>query len=273
MTDRDLEHALDELYRVDPSEFVALRKRLAAGLRGAGNMAATAEVRAARRPSTSAWALNQLARRRPELIEEWLERSRALLYAQTRAFTGAGAEMRDAISAHRETLEAATQAALAILGPRSHDAFRSEIVATLRAASTDEDVGQLLRLGRLVREPGSSMGFPDVAGLTVTALSATADGSRRKPERPKVTDTKISAEPETPPNAEHEAHRRAELAARAEAQRLAEAAESNVVLAQARVAQLERDLGRARQDLLEARERSKKAKAEARRASTSIRGT
>jgi hypothetical protein len=54
-----LEAALDELYGSDPTEFVAIRKRLASSLAAAGDTAAAKELRGARRPSTSAWALNR----------------------------------------------------------------------------------------------------------------------------------------------------------------------------------------------------------------------
>jgi hypothetical protein len=264
MADRELEQALDELYNADPSEFVALRKALAQDLRDAGDRAAAALLRAARRPSTSAWALNQIARRRPELIEQLLERSRVLVDAQTRAIAGERESMRDATVAHRASLDEATQAALGILGPRAHDSFRSEIVATLRAASTDESVGRMLQLGRLVREASSSGGFPDAAGLTVTAIPRSTDGPRRNAKRP-PTPAGDSTESEEIRTAEREQERRAE-AARAEAQRRAAAAEADAVRAQERVKQLERDLVEARQDLQEARVRSKQAQAEARRA-------
>jgi hypothetical protein len=54
--------AQDALCGADPSEFVALRKRLAAELRRRGKKARRSC--SPRRPSTSAWALNQMARNR-----------------------------------------------------------------------------------------------------------------------------------------------------------------------------------------------------------------
>ena len=63
MPDGPLEDALDELYAADPNEFVAVRKRLSAAVRDTGDKAGAKVLQGARRPSTSAWALNQLARR------------------------------------------------------------------------------------------------------------------------------------------------------------------------------------------------------------------
>ena len=74
--------------------------------------------------------------------------------------------LRYAIRAHRDALVAATDAALAVLGERANDSFRGEIVSTLRAVSTSEEVERQFRSGRLVREAASS-GFPDAAGLTL----------------------------------------------------------------------------------------------------------
>src|SRR5258708_32203342 len=165
MPDGPLEDSLDELYASDPSAFVATRKRLSAALRDAGDKAGGKVLQGARRPSTSAWALNQIARREPELLESLLEARRALYAAQTRRTNKAEA-LRDAIRAHRDALDAATDAAIAVLGSRANDAFRGEIVSTLRAVSTDEEIERQLQVGRLIREASSS-GFPDAAGLTL----------------------------------------------------------------------------------------------------------
>ena len=70
-----LETALDELYGSDPADFVAVRKQIAARLRGAGERDAATTVLAARRPTAAAAALNQLAREQPEMITALLERS------------------------------------------------------------------------------------------------------------------------------------------------------------------------------------------------------
>ena len=261
MADRAIDDALDELYGADPSEFVALRKRLAAGLRSAGDKEGAKQLGEARRPSTSAWALNQLARRRPELIEQLLERGRELLSAQTRALVGEGDAMREGIRAHRATLEEATQAALAILGSRASDTFRSEISNTLRSASTDEEVGSVLQRGRLVREVDASAGFPQAAGLTVTALPDRTDRPRRKPEKPRRTEEATSAEIERVQVAERDAQRQQELDL-AQAERRAASTAADVRRSQARIDKLESDLNDARRRLDDARAREKQAEAE-----------
>jgi hypothetical protein len=243
MADEPLEAARDELYSSDTNEFVEIRKRLAAALVASGDKVGAKELRAARRPSTSAWALNQLARRDPELIAVLLEQSAGLVAAQTRALSGRPEAMRDAMRAHRDALDATTDAALEILGVRANDGFRSEIVSTLRAASTDEEVGRLLTRGRLIREESSS-GFPDATGLTLVP----------SPERPKPTAKSKTAPREAP------AHE--QLAELERAVSLAAAADRDAAQAHARIQQLQRELDAARQELNAALARSRTAKKE-----------
>jgi hypothetical protein len=275
--DDALDAALDELYAADPSEFVAVRKQLAAGLRASGDKADAQVLAAARRPSTAAAALNQLARREPEIVERLLERSSELVAVQTRLQSGRSDVLRDAIRAHREALDAATVATIAILGERANDGFRNEIVATLRAASTDDDVSRQLRAGRLVREPEPTSGFPETIGLTLVSEPPPAAA---KPARQPKAKTAGKPAPEVRRDAKSEREQaRAAAAAEAEAKVQREqarrardaareevkAAEAEVEQAQARVAALESDLGAARDEHREARARLRAAKAEAAR--------
>jgi hypothetical protein len=263
MPDGPLEDALDELYGAEPSEFVAVRKRLSATLRDAGDKAGAKVLQGARRPSTSAWALNQLARREPQLVEGLLDASSALYAAQTRG-TSKPDGLRDAIRAHREAVDAAADAATAVLGARANDSFRGEMVSTLRAVSTDEDLGRQLRTGRLVRESSVS-GFPDAVGLTLVpdlppaksgAKSKTANGPAKRPARSEVGTEAARAKAER----ERKKQQKADLAAKEKARNDAEAAEAIADRAHARVEALEGELEIARRELTEARARSRKAR-------------
>ena len=258
MPDGPLENALDELYGVDPREFVPTRKRLSASLRDAGDKTGAKVLQGARRPSTSAWALNQLARREPQLVEGLLEASSALYAAQTRGSKKPDV-LRDAIRAHRDAVEAATDAATAILGGRMNDSFRGEIVSTLRAASTDEELARQLRSGRLVRE-GSASGFPDVAELTLVP-DLPASKPRTKPNASRrTTNSGEPAEDHARAEREREAQARKDLAARESARKDAEAADALADRALARVEDLEDQLELARRELTEARVRSRRAR-------------
>jgi hypothetical protein len=271
MAETSLDAALDELYGSDLGDFVATRKRLIAELRAAGDKGAAKELQGARRPSTAAGALNQLARRRPDLVEELLDRGSELQAAQTRAVSGRPDAMRDAMRAHRTALDAATDAALAILGSRANDGFRNEIVATLHTASADDDTGRLLRAGRVIQE-AQFQGFPDVAGLTlVPELSATKRTASRKPAEADTTRTDRSQTVEADAKAkakverEREARRRASLAARDAARKQAAAADADATRAQSRIDKLQGELDVARRALDSARDRSRTATDEAAR--------
>ena len=159
-----LEGALDELYRVDPGDFVATRTRLARDLRAAGDVASARQLEAARRPTSSARVLNVLARRRPELIHALLQASDELRAAQTLAISGAPGSQRDATRAQRRSLSDVVDAADELPGGMS-GAVRAEILSTLHAAAADPDLGAVLRAGRLERAEVTGFGFPGVAGV------------------------------------------------------------------------------------------------------------
>ena len=270
MRDEALDAALDELYAVDPSEFVAVRKRLSAMLRTDGDKAGAKQLLAARRPSTSAWAVNQLARREPELVEHLLDASRALFAAQTRGSNQPDV-LRDAIRLHRDAVDAATDAALLVLGDRAHDKFRSEIVSTLRAVSTEADISEQLRAGRIVREASSS-GFPDAMGLTLVPdlPKPTAPAKPKpkpkpvkvpQPDEPEAGETEAAAvAAQEARDREAEEQRRAHLAAKETARTNADAAAAEADRAQSRVEELEAALETARRDLQTARSNHRKAK-------------
>jgi hypothetical protein len=259
--DTALEQALDELYAADPADFVTARKQLVADLRGGGDRAGANQLKTARRPSTSAWALNQMARRQPQLVAALLERSAELLAAQSRPRFGEPDRMQDVIRAHRTALAVATDAALAILGSRANDGFRREIVSTLRAASTDPDTGRDLERGRVVREADASSGFPDATHLTLVPALAAAPPKPKKTPAPPDRSRGL----ERAAHADREVKRSADLARRAEASATAAAADVAAKRAGENVERLEAELDTARRELRDARARSRKATDEAER--------
>jgi hypothetical protein len=271
MPDEALDAALDALYGLDRDEFVAARKLSAATLRAAGDKDGAKQLASARRPSTSAWALNQLTRRHPELVASLLERSAELRAAQSRPQSAQPNAVRDAIRAHRRSIDDATEATLAILGSRANDGFRNQIVSTLRAATTDAGVGEELRVGRLVREIVSVPGFPEASGLTLVRAPSGAEpvpdprAARKPPERAAAVRAEAKAREIAAAQAEREAKRRADLALRDRALQSAAEADAEARRAEDRVARLRAELETARRELREANERSRKARAEAAR--------
>ena len=282
-----LEVALDELYGADPSEFVAARKRLAADLRTSGEKDAAKALQAARRPTTAAWALNQLSRQEPALVESFLEAGRELQATQMGARAGGREAMRDATRVHRDALAAATDAALATLESRATDAYRTQILATLHAASVDDAVGEQLQHGRLVREITGSTGFPEGPGLTLVPDLEEAPEPKREREPPKGStrdrSTREDAAAEKAKLVEQARLERARAAADDLAQRRAEAeaawqaaqddvaaAESAAQTAHEQAAQLEQDLDRVRREARAADDRAAGARRDAARLARAV---
>ena len=257
-----LDDALDELYAVDPSDFVSVRKSLAARLRDAGDRDAAKEVQSARRPTKAAWVLNQLARQQPDVVGTLLDRGRELRAAQQRAITGRPEELRAATSAQRDALAAARDAAARIAGAGATEAVRTQVGDTLVAASADNDIGELLRRGRLVHESSGATGFPDSGGLRLVpspAAPSKAAATRTSPIRSgrDVAQAKDDERARAAERKEAERARAAELVSLRAAQRDARddvaAADEALRRAEARVDRLREELDTARDDARRAR--------------------
>lgn len=170
---------VDQLYALEPGQFVAARDRLARQLRADGDREAAAAVKKLRRPTVVAWALNQVARAHPDEVAELIEAGAAVGRAQAEAVGGgASAELRQATRRRRQVASQLARAATELAGAAHHD----EAVATIDAASFDPEVAQLLRRGRLTRElpPPSGFGLaamPDVVGTAPAPAPAEAEGS------------------------------------------------------------------------------------------------
>jgi len=165
-----IEETTDRLYSLGPEEFTNARNEAAKRLRSGGDRAGSDLVRALRRPTVVAWAVNQLPRRRPDLVEELLEAGAALRAAQRAALSGSKrVDLRAVTKRRREAVAELLAEADQVLDqagrePAPHiDAIRT----TLEAASADEATGDLLRSGRLTKEVEPPSGLGDVSPFEV----------------------------------------------------------------------------------------------------------
>jgi hypothetical protein len=163
----DVDALTSELYALPPERFTAARDEAAKRLRADGRRADAERVRALRRPTVVAWAVNRLAQTRPELLDELLEAGAEVAAAQRAAMAGGGAAaLRTAGARRRKAVAAAAEAAAGLLRAdgRHPEAHLPGIGATLEAASADEAAGAAVRLGTLATELAGPSGF-GLAGL------------------------------------------------------------------------------------------------------------
>jgi hypothetical protein len=161
------------LYGLPLEEFTPERNALAAELRGEGDTAGAAAVKALRKPTAAAWAVNQLARAEPDLIETLLGAGGELRQAHRQAASGRGAaQLRAAAEAERAAVELLMARAPAVLGRLLTPALADAIRNSLHAASSDDQAREQVRTGTLTTPLRP-------VGLGPVAVTAAAKGSRR----------------------------------------------------------------------------------------------
>jgi hypothetical protein len=236
--DRDI----DRLYSLPLSEFTSARNALVRELRKAGRKEEAAEVQALKKPSATAWAVNQLARREPDKVAELIRAGDALRKAQRDVLGGKGADVRQASRVQHDLADDLVDDARALLeeaGTRATQAAAQRISSTLRAASTDQAAAKLLRKGRLTGDV-ESIGFGPLLHVAPKGRRAPA---KKPPRKPKAESRKVTAA-KARLREEREALADAEREAKA-ARRAVERAERAAERAAARVEEAERRLASA----------------------------
>jgi hypothetical protein len=156
------------LFREPPERFIATRDALVRARKAADDPSAAA-IKALRKPTVPAWALDQLADRQPEAVDALLDAGAELRAAQRAAVSSTkhAGRLRDATTARRAAVAALVTVAADALrdAGRSSDPHLEDVSASLEAASVNDEAAHLLRTGtfeRPMRDPG---GFGDVFGL------------------------------------------------------------------------------------------------------------
>jgi hypothetical protein len=137
-------------------EFTRARDELAKRLRKEGRREKANAVKALRKPTIAAWALNQLAHQRRSDVARLLEAGEQLRAAQEELLAGGGRSELDAASAReRELVGALARDAAAIAaetGAGSTGTLVEKLRATLHAAAADGELARRLASGRVLRE-------------------------------------------------------------------------------------------------------------------------
>jgi hypothetical protein len=236
--------AVDRLYSLPLSEFTSARNELVRELRKTGRKDEAEEVRALKKPSATAWAVNQLARREPDKVAELIKAGDALRKAQRDVLGGKAADVREASRAQHDLADELVDDARALLaeaGAKATQAAARRISGTLRAASTDPGASKLLKQGRLPDDV-ESVGFGPLLHVAPKGPGARARRPTRKADsrRKQVVEAKarLREEREALAGAEREAAAARKAAERAE--RAAEKAAARVEAAERRLATVSR---------------------------------
>lgn len=180
-----LEARIDALFAGPPDEFVAARDALAKALKAEGDKDAAAEVKALRRPTTAAWAVNQVARttRTKKDVAALLQVGDRLRDAHEALLDGKGdGAIRDATAERRKLVAKLTKAAVDLLGPAG-EAQRDAITHTFDAAVADPDAGLAVRAGRLAKELEAPSGFGGELTFAAAPAATRAASPRSREER------------------------------------------------------------------------------------------
>jgi hypothetical protein len=178
----ELDSEIDRLYGVPLDEFVRDRDELAKRLRREGEREAADRIKALRKPSAGAWALNQAVRRRRKETDALLAAGERLRAAHESLLSGGDpAELREAMQEERNLASGLADCAEAIASEtgKSGPALRERVRSTLHAATVDEEAREELTRGRFVREREAAGLGPFGAGAT----GAAPPRSRAKPAK------------------------------------------------------------------------------------------
>lgn len=235
----------EDLYGLALDEFTSERNELAKRLRSEGEKEEAARVAKLRKPSTAAWAVNQLVRTQKKAIGELFDAGDEMIDAQSQAIGGNGSA--DAIKAatqkQREATTKLLKAAAGLLSSDGHElpaSVQERVSETLRAAAIDPESREQVSDGCLVKE----LHFTGLAGFTADAqTSARADRAKEKRER----ETALRAAKEEQGEAERELK---------QAQRQLEAAERELTQAERTRDKAAKAVQAAEEALDEARERT-----------------
>jgi hypothetical protein len=269
-----LNEAVAQLYASDLDVFTELRGVLAARARAAGDAPVAKAIAGLRKPTRSAWVINQLVRADPSVASRL-----AALGDELRAAEAAldGARIRELSRARRQLTSDLVRDALAMSGPDPPPAaLREEVTATLGAALADPQVAEQLAAGTLLRAAHGA-GFGSGVGLALgpsapSRSPAPTPAEPAPPARPRAERSeRAAAERAAAERAERDRAERDRAVAEAEqvaagADRAAEAAIEAEREQESSVQRAEEQLAEARQRLAEARLQARRAKSAQREA-------
>ena len=178
----------DGLYALAPEEFTEARDGQVDQARGEGLPDIANVIKTWRRPKTSAWLVNTLARKRADQLSQLDELHADLREAQQR---GAGDELRALSRQRRKIVDGLVSEALSLADDAGHRISESvvrEVEATLQAALADPRAADAVRTGRLLTALSSNGFDPVDLGGAVVLQTEPASSRPTRSRRPVRTD-------------------------------------------------------------------------------------
>ncbi|MGW0174195.1 hypothetical protein ACWDUM_10135 [Rhodococcus sp. NPDC003322] len=192
----DFDSTADELYGVEPSEFVAARGAAVASAKAEGDKALAKELAGLRKPTTTGWALNLLVRDHPEDVARLLDLGSTLRAAQQAL---RGEELRSLTAQRAAVLSALTDRAAAAARERGRELTETvlrEVGQSLSAALADPEIGADLRSGRMLGAVSySGFGPALIAAVPTPTEPTTAETEPEPAPRPAKHTTKADDRP------------------------------------------------------------------------------
>jgi hypothetical protein len=262
--------AIDRLYGLPLDAFVGERDALAKELRAAGRRDEAAAVKALKKPSVAAWAVNQALRTQGKAARELWQAGDALAAAQEKilAGEGSGADLRAATERERAAVEPLVDAARGLLTASGGDLSETTIERvrqTLHAGAIDPEAREEIASGRAAREraPQGLFGGGEVVAPAASKREREPAASRAStaPARPRRDAS--AAKPKRDAAAakpEREATERERKEAAARERKEAAARERARKAAEQRVAKAEKALAAAEKRSADAAERLEAAR-------------
>jgi hypothetical protein len=160
---------VDALYGLPLEEFTSARNKLADELRSRGEREEGDRVAALVKPTTAAWAVNQVMRTQRKDARALLEAGERLRKAHQAAASrnASASDLREAVDAERAAVVPLTKAARGLPNTRGRglsESILERVTQTLHALSSDSEARSLAGAGRLSQErQATGAGAFDVA--------------------------------------------------------------------------------------------------------------
>jgi hypothetical protein len=184
-----LDEEIGGLYALPLEEFTTGRNALAAKLKKEGDAAGSGEVKALRKPTPSAWAVNQLFQRERERMDELMEAGEKARSALHEAITSGGADsLREAIQGARGLIEDLRQRALEFLteGGRAASGIMGDRIGTnLQSLTFSPAAAEAAERGWIETDLDPP-GFEVLAGLQIAAGGGARSASRPVQQAPPI---------------------------------------------------------------------------------------